>query len=114
VEGDANTRGPWDSGVQGARGTLATGSRINGPGPTNRANRYPSTRAIRSRMNGQDRASGGCGGICSGRPRVVPCVVALAQSPEARLTEVSRGAVVVWVAREVGEDLANTRAKPGS
>jgi hypothetical protein len=41
-------------------------------------------------------------------------VVALAQSPEARLTEVSRGAVVVWVAREVGEDLANTRAKPGS
>jgi hypothetical protein len=31
-----------------------------------------------------------------------------------RLTRISRGAGVVWEAREVGEDLANTMAKPGS
>jgi hypothetical protein len=33
---------------------------------------------------------------------------------ESRLTEISRGAGVVWVAREVGEDLPNTMAKPWS
>jgi hypothetical protein len=38
----------------------------------------------------------------------------VAQLLEARQTEISRGAGVVWVAREVGEDLANTMPKPGS
>jgi hypothetical protein len=41
-------------------------------------------------------------------------VVAVAQPLEARLNRISRGAGVVWVAREVGEELASTMAKLGS
>jgi hypothetical protein len=59
---DADAWGPQDSGAQGARGALATRSRINGPGPMNRAKCYPNTWANGSRVNGQDRSSGAGGG----------------------------------------------------
>jgi hypothetical protein len=38
----------------------------------------------------------------------------LAQSPETRQTGVSRGAGVVWIAREAGEDSTSTMAKSRS
>ena len=53
-------------------------------------------------MKGREAELGGAVHGCSG---------AVAES---RLTEISRGAGVVWVAREVGEDLPNTMAKPWS
>jgi hypothetical protein len=45
-----------------ARGVLAIRSRMNGPGSTNHANRYPNTWTIGSRLDGQDRASRAGGG----------------------------------------------------
>jgi hypothetical protein len=66
-------------------------------------------------VDDQDRASGGGGGvISSGRPGVALCAPAVAQPPEARQTEISSGAGVVWVAGEVGEDLASTMENPRS
>jgi hypothetical protein len=98
--------------VLGAWGALAIRSRINGPGSTNDANCYPNTWATGSRVDDQDQASRVFN--CSGWPGAASFAPAVAHAPEVRHTGVSRGAGVVWVAREVGEGLANTMAKPGS
>jgi hypothetical protein len=79
---DTDVRGPRVSNVQGARGALATRSQINGPGPTNRANRYPHTWAIKLRLNGQDRAPGEF--ISSGRPGSAPFAPLATQPSETR------------------------------
>jgi hypothetical protein len=44
----------------------------------------------------------------------VPFAPAVARPPETRQTRVSRGTRVVWVAKEVGEDIASSMAKPRS
>jgi hypothetical protein len=58
----------WGS---GQRHALATRSRINGLGLTNRANRYPSAWANGSRMNGQDLVEGGYGLATGAAPSAV-------------------------------------------
>jgi hypothetical protein len=78
----------------------------------NHVNHYPNTWAIRSRVDGQDQASGGFNS--SSRPGAVPFAPAVARPPETRQTRVSRGTRVVWVAKEVGEDIATSMAKPRS
>jgi hypothetical protein len=57
VERDANARGPRDIGSPRARGALVARSPINGPSSMNHADRYLKPWAIRSGVDGQDRAS---------------------------------------------------------
>jgi hypothetical protein len=58
--------------------------------------------------------SGVWGVNSSGRLGAASFVTAVVQPPEARQVGVYRGTRVVWVAREVGDDLVSTMVKPGS